>query len=254
MSEAKDKPAKSSGGDDSGAARDSTALAEGSGGEPSDAPDSSAQAGTGALVAQLSAAFCEQVRRALDVELCDDLGSAALAYVDHYLGLLGDEDREPIISLVAANAGAWFGELIRREIGGMWIGDGVDPRRLRLLLEPQFVHFSPVDMAYEAILSAAPEPGDPRVPEGAILDSAFHLRKRPLTGFEHEPADHDWIIDRLSEAPPVPEDQFFSLTGRFETLEQILELLASREIERGREPTRYHLNDYIAALADNSGS
>src|SRR5690606_39766463 len=88
--------------------------------------------------------------------------------------------------------GAWFGELIRREIGGTWIGDGVDPRRLRLLLEPQFVHFSPVDMASEAILSGSLsssdrrsrparrpeaeygrsptsvsiEPGDPRLPDG----------------------------------------------------------------------------------------
>ena len=210
-------------------------------------------AGASALVEQLAAAFVEQVRRALDVDLAataEELGTAALAYVDHYLALSRDEDREPIVSLVAANAGAWFGELVRREIGGTWIGDGVDPRRLRLLLEPAFVHFSPVDMAYEAILSAAIEPGDPRVPDGAVVDSAFHLRKQPAPDHPEEPADHDWIVDRLAEAPPVAEDQYFSLTGRFETLELILELLASRELERGAEPTRYHLNDYVAALTE----
>jgi hypothetical protein len=208
------------------------------------------QSGTVTLVEQLSAAFREQVERALGVALTDELGTTALAFVDHYLSLVRDETREPIVSLVAANAGAWFGELIRREVGGTWIGDGKDPRRLRLLLEPQFVHFSPVDMAYEAIFSAAAEPGDPRLPDGTTLDCAFHLRKQPVG--DQEPADHAWVADRLAEAPPVPEDQYYSLTGRWETLELILELLASRELERGGEPTRYHLNDYVAVLAGGS--
>lgn len=200
---------------------------------------------TTALVEQLTAAFREQIRRALSVELRDELGPTALAFVDHYLAQARDETREPILSLVAANAGAWFGELIRREIGGTWIGDGVDPRKLRLLLEPAFVHCSPIDMAYEAILSATVEPGDPRVPEGASLDAAYHLRK---DGDGEALSDHDWVHERLAETPPLPEDQFFSLTGRFETLALILELLATRDLERGREPTRYHLNDYVAAL------
>jgi hypothetical protein len=241
MSEGKDQLAQTTGDNDSGKARQSSPPV----GERSGEPDSKE---TRALVEQLAAAFREQVSRSLGVELRDEVGATALAYVDHYLTLLRDETREPIISLVAANAGAWFGELIRREIGGTWVGEGLDARRLRLLLEPAFVHFSPIDMAYEAILSGSAESGDPRVPDGAILDSSYHLRKRPLADFEHEPADHDWISERLAESPPLPEDQFFSLTGRFETLQLILELLASRELQRGREPTRYHLNDYIGVL------
>jgi hypothetical protein len=35
---------------------------------------------------------------------------------------------------------------------------------------------------------------------------------------------------------------------RYETLTLILELLATRDVARGREPTRYHLNDYIELL------
>jgi hypothetical protein len=209
--------------------------------------DTSAQ--TTALVSQLSQAFREQIRRALSVDI-DELGPTALAFVDHHLSLARDETREPIVSLVAANAGAWFGELIRREIGGTWIGDGNEPRTLRLLLEPAFVHFSPIDMAYEAILSTTVEPGDPRVPEGASLDSAYHLRKDPSPGFEAELSDHDWVHERLAETPPLPEDQFYSLTGRFESLALILELIASRHAERGSEPTRYHLNDYVAAISN----
>jgi hypothetical protein len=261
MSGPKDKPAKSPEGASSGEAHAAGDSAEpGAVGETGDETPAeiraanlartqpAIQAGTSALVDQLVAAFHEQVRRAINIELRDDIGPTALAFVDHYLSLVRDETREPIVTLVAANAGAWFGELIRREIGGTWIGDGLEPRRLRLLLEPQFVHFSPIDLAYEAIFSGAAEPGDPRVPGGATLDTAYHLRKQPSPDHPDEPADHDWIAERLDEAPPVPEDQFYSLTGRYETLEMILGLLASREQERGREPTRYHLNDYVAAL------
>ncbi len=217
-------------------------------------PPSPAQA----LATQLAAAFAEQIRRAIGVEiepLVERDGEVALAYVDHYLGMLHEEDREPIVSLVAANAGAWFGELIRREIGATWIGDGKDPRKLRLLLEPNFVHLSPVDFAYAAILVGEPEV-DPRLPTGSALDTAYHLRKAErgeANEIEAETeadslSDHAWVMQRLAEVPPLPENEFYSLTGRYETLLLILELLAARHSSLGLEPTRYHLNDYVAAL------
>lgn len=210
---------------------------------------------TQALVEQLAIGFVEQLARAMKLPATPlaEMGTAALAFVDHYLSLLRDEAREPIVTLVAAGAGAWFGELVRREIGGQWIGDGSDPRRLRLLLEPQLVHFSPVDMAYEAIFASEVEPGDPRIPAAAELDGTFHLRKRSANAeaeaeAETELSDHEWVTERLVETSPLPEDQFYSLTVRFETLSLILELLATRDLARGREPTRYHLNDYIEYL------
>jgi hypothetical protein len=223
------------------------------------APAEASPSPTQTLVDQLAITFVEQLARAMKLPATPlaEMGTAALAFVDHYLSLLRDETREPIISLVAAGAGAWFGELIRREIGGQWIGDGSDPRRLRLLLEPQFLHFSPVDMAYEAIFASEVEPGDPRIPAAAELDGTFHLRKRSANAQDEaqdeaqgevELSDHEWVTERLAETSPLPEDQFYSLTVRFETLSMILELLATRDLARGREPTRYHLNDYIEAL------
>ena len=205
---------------------------------------------TQALVEQLQTTFREQLHRALETELSADLGESALAYVDHYLSLIRDEQREPIISLLAAGAGAWFGEFVRARVGGQWIGDAKDPRRLRLLLEAQFIHFSPIDMAYEAIFAASLDPDDARLPPGAVLDGSFHLRKDSETceGEDEALNDHDWVAERLAQTSPLPEDQYYSLTNRFETLTLILELLASRDLARGREPTRYHLNDYVAAL------
>ena len=202
------------------------------------------------LVTQLRASFLEQLRRAIGSELPEDADEAMLAYVDHYLSMLREEQREPIISLVAAGAGAWFGEFVRAIVGGQWIGDGKDPRRLRLLLEIQFVHFSPVDMAYEAIFIGSPDPGDLRLPAATELDGAYHLRKTKDEGAgEDEPSEHDWVSEQLARTAPVPEDQYYSLTGRYETLTLILELLATHAVSHGREPTRYHLNDYVAALA-----
>lgn len=216
-----------------------------------------------ALVQSLAAGLREQIQRSLEFEIGDEASS--LAFIDHYLSMLREEDRPPIVALVAAQAGAWFGELVRREFGAQWIGDGEEPRRLRILLEPAFVHFSPVDMAYEAIFSGPAELTDPRLPPGAELDGAYHLRKRPdeaapsdsteipAEGASPTPAqsEHDWVMERLAETPPMPEDQYYSLTGRFETLQLIVQLLATRRSAQGREPTLYHLNDYVAELTES---
>ena len=55
------------------------------------------------LVHQLRNSFVEQIKRALGVDLPDEL--SALAYVDHYLDGLDSEEREPIVTLVASGAG-----------------------------------------------------------------------------------------------------------------------------------------------------
>lgn len=229
--------AGSAGTDDS--AEDSAARAKGSTGAMAAAQDRAM-----GLVESLAARFREQVERALTVRL--DGSITSLAFVDHYLSLARHEDREPIVSLLAAGAGAYFGELVRREIGGTWVGDGIDPRRLRLLVEPQFVYFSPVDQAYEAIAGKELDADDPRLAPGPVLDSAFGLEpdRDELPG----PADAPWLSERLAELPPVPEDEFHSLTCRFETLQLMLELLAAKHDDEGRPPRRLGLADYVEVL------
>lgn len=214
-----------------------------------------ARAGAERLVAELIANFREQVRRAVGVELDDT--ETSLAFVDHYLRLARDEDREPIVKLVAAGAGAYYGELVARHLGASWIGDGKDPRRLRLLMTPIFLYFSPVDQAIEAIAGHEVEPDDPRHPsDGPILDPGFHLRpsaqSRSDSSDEHrsgEPSDADWLEERLSELPPVPEDEYHSLTCRFETLKLMLELLAAKHASQGREPSELDIDDYLSVFA-----
>ncbi|HET6583143.1 MAG TPA: hypothetical protein VFG69_06845, partial [Nannocystaceae bacterium] len=188
--------------------------------------------------------------------------STSLAFVDHYLRSVRQgerkdarsETRAPILLLVAAEAGAWYGELVRREIGGQWIGDGRDPRSLRLLLRHQWLHFAPVDQALEAVLGPDGDDSD-RMPEGPPLDTAFHARTAAGSpardgagdGTPHDatpPDDASWLAERLLELPPVAEDEYYSLTCRFETLQLVLELLAAKHAGEGRSPREYGLEDY----------
>ncbi len=300
---------------------------------PDALPLSSAQRSQSLLtwVDELSGRFCEQVRRAIGVDLDGSLTS--LAIVDYYLGTLRDEERAPIIELVAAGAGAYFGEVVRREVSGTWIGVLGQPRTLRLLLEPQWMYFAPVDQAYESILGTSVEPDDPRAPEGRPLDAAFHARESALervdgtgdtaddtaddtsddtsdhespevedvvdveddergpkpnvTGKpsdsaarprdpdlsisaargqldgdfaprtqrllpqgedEFDPPDAGWLADQLQRRIGVSEEIYYSLTGRFESLELMLELLAHKHASEGRRPRAYGIDDYLAEL------
>jgi hypothetical protein len=214
-------------------------------------PASSSSPSIGAAAAQLAAALDGQLReavlRAIGVHL--DHSVESLAFVDHYLGMAAGETRPPILSLLAATAGAYYGELVRRHVGGLWIGEASDPRSLRLLLEPQFVYFAPVDQAYDVILRVdLDDDDDPRLPAGAPLDPAF--KPRPVSQHEDPETEPDepWLAARLAALPPVPEDMYYSLTGRYETLLLILELLAIKHASEGRSPRSYGFEDYLAAL------
>lgn len=251
---------------------------------PAAAAGAAARAGTGPvaggtkLAHELADAFRSHVRRALGVGLDDS--ETSLAFVDHYLRTVRSETREPIIALIAAEAGAYYGELVCATIGGTWIGDGRDPRRLRILMRDQFLHFSPVDQALEALLGPRSETDeigeDPalQIP----LDTQFHARQgvappadaraiaaAPAVAPRAEagdgpqaadpaeaegPDDASWLADRLAEVPPVAESEYYSLTCRFETLKLVLELLATKHVAEGRSPREYDIADYVEALAN----
>lgn len=217
--------------------------------------DGSAARAVEALVADLVRAFSDHVARALDARL--DGSVTSLAFVDHYLSLARSEEREPILSLLAAGAGAYYGELVRTEIGATWIGRGTDPRKLRLLMQTQLIHFSPADQAFEAIVGGSLDAIDHRHPPGGGLDTSFHLpsaRTQPRGRSVSTPLLQDdaaWVEERLAELSPVPDDQFYSLTGRFETLQLIMQLLAARHLDAGVAPRTYGVEDYLEIVGAN---
>ncbi len=199
---------------------------------------------------ELVVLYRDQIRRALSVEL--DGSETSLAFVDHHLRSASDEGRTPILSLLAASAGAYYGELVRTLLGGTWIGGGSDPRRLRMLLQYQFIYFSPVDQALEAIAGESLDPGDARLEDAEHFDPAFRLRPVPPDAQGDESHDSVWLQARLSELSPVPEDQFVSLTGRFETLKLMLEFLATKHASEDRQPVEMGVDDYLQAMASNT--
>lgn len=242
----------------------------------SQASDEARTAAVKRLVSDLEQGFRDAVQRSLHFAL--DGSVTSLAIVDHYLEQARGEARPAILALLAAGAGAYFGELVRRELGGLWIGDGSDPRHLRLLLTPEFAYFSPVDIAFAAILGEDPDPEDPRTPPGLPLDISFHLRattqpppnprrlddpdapppdppevevvaERTPPPFDDGSDDASWISARLGELAPVSADQFYSLTTRYETLDLILQLLATRRATGGYDPYTYTVEDYLHAFS-----
>jgi len=203
------------------------------------------------LVDELVGLYRDQVRRALSSDLDDS--ETSLAFVDHHLSTAADEGRTPILSLLAASAGAYYGELVRKLIGGTWIGDGKDPRRLRMLMKYQFIYFSPIDQALEAIAGESLELDDPRLQGADRFDPTFRLRPLPDPP-ELADDDHDavWLTERLSELPEVPESQYVSLTCRFETLKLMHEMLATKHASQGRTPVTLGVEDYLEAIASEA--
>jgi hypothetical protein len=230
------------------------------------------------LVSDLEHNFRDAVQRSMRFNL--DGSVASLAIVDHYLEQARDEQRAPILALLAASAGAYFGELVRNHLGAQWIGDASDPRHLRLLLTPEFAYFSPPTSPSPPSSARTPIPttrAAPPASRSTPRSTCAAPPARPRTRAERDDPDrsaarssrgrrpHDrslsilptddpsddasWIAARLGELSPVSADEFYSLTTRYETLELILQMLASRRAQAGYEPYTYTIDDYLHAFS-----
>ena len=145
----------------------------------------------------------EYVRRAIGVEL--DGTPESLAFVDHYV----ERCRTPaladdLLALTATALGAYFGELAIARFGGHWVLDG-DPASWQVALEVGDLRIRPVAIAALALRSGEVEG----------YDGSLSTR----------PEWMDRLADALAQAPPVDQDYYYSLTGRFETLEHAADLL-----------------------------
>jgi hypothetical protein len=157
------------------------------------------------------------VRRALSVEL--DLSPESLAFVDHYVRTARSPSgklEEDVVRLAAAALGAHFGEVLRAAFGGAWVIDAADaasPERWRLELDPPSLSLHPVALAATALAGEDVAGYDDRV-SPPFRDAAA-------------------LAQLLESTPPVDAEVYYSLTGRFEAIAQMRELLA--EIARRRE-------------------
>jgi len=147
------------------------------------------------------------VRRALGLTL--EYDSDTLPLLDHYLRTVnevqGEGGKAETIQLVVATSGAYFGEVVRRRLGGRWELGGKDIE-WRVVL-PTGLNFAPAGFVAAAIAQADLDD----------LDSEFDAppRMRPYV---------QQALERMGE---VTMEDYYSLCGRLDTLEHVHEVLVA---------------------------
>lgn len=146
------------------------------------------------------------VRRALGVTL--EYDSDTLPLLDHYLRTIDSDvsgGQPATVALVVATSGAYFGEVVRRRLGGRWEVAG-EEAEWRVVL-PTGLNFSPAGFVAAAIAQADLDD----------LDSEFDAppRMRPYV---------QQALERMGE---VSIEDYYSLCGRLDTLEHVHEVLVA---------------------------
>lgn len=177
-------------------------------------------------VAELADACVRFVERKLGVRL--DYSLETLPVLDHYLLEARAEvrDRPELAPLLVHAAGAYFGEVVRRRVASWWHMPSSDPASWQIQAEPVYLWFEPVGMAYDALL------GGDRDEEGMMAK------------LEIEDEDRETLELRLSELPPVDEDEFYALSTRLEVIDIATDVIKARMVESGLGEVVFTAQDY----------
>ena len=142
------------------------------------------------------------VRTALGVAL--EYDSDTLPLLDHYLRTV-PSDQAATVKLVVATAGSYFGEVVRRRLGGRWdmTGEEADWR----VVLPTGLNFSPVGFVASAIAQADLDDLD------SEIDAPPRMRPH--------------VQQTLARMGEVSVEDYYSLCGRLDTLEHVHEVLVA---------------------------
>lgn len=181
-----------------------------------------------AVVEDLALGAFRMVKEKLGFEL--DFTPETLPVLDHFLRELREDGApdDKAVAVVGPCAGAYFGEVVRRSLGGLrWHHPGDDYQRWRLEGVEVFVAFNPIGAALEAIYGEA------------LADWEAHLSLLP---------DQRAIVEEsLAATGPVREDDFHRLAVRYEVLDQSLALLDELG-RRSGEPRTFGPDAYATLL------
>jgi hypothetical protein len=149
-------------------------------------------------VMDLTVACVTSVRNATGLEL--DLTQDTLPLLDHYAAL-ADSPRNEVVSLLAPMCGAYFGELIRRELDdGSWETDLDDHAKWRLSFDRCSLTFNPIGIALEILL------------EQEVGQWGAHL--------EVKPSDQMRVKQALEVFGEVGDRDYHTFAVRYEAIEQ----------------------------------
>lgn len=180
-------------------------------------------------IGELVRACLDYVKRSLGTEL--DFMPETLPLLDHYLGEVREElsAKPELAELTAHAAGAYLGEVLRRQMRGFWRAPSASLHDYQICSSVAFVSVNPFGVAYDALYGSTDHGG-------------------PRSNLRLAPEDHQYIAARLATVPEVPEDQFYLLTTRLEAIEITVEALRARLEEEGYSEIEYTPEDYEAEL------
>jgi hypothetical protein len=180
-------------------------------------------------IGELVRACLDYVKRSLGTEL--DFTPETLPLLDHYLGEVREElsAKPQLAELTAHAAGAYLGEVLRRQMRGFWRAPSASLHDYQICSSVAFVSINPFGVAYDALYASTDHGG-------------------PRSNMRLAPEDHQYIAARLATVPEVPEDQFYLLTTRLEAIEITVEALRARLEEEGYSEIEYTPEDYEAEL------
>jgi hypothetical protein len=128
-----------------------------------------------------------------------------------------------IVELVQSAAGAYLGEVIRRDRGARWVTPA-DRAEWRLCMSTVYCAFNPIGMAREALLL---EPAE-----------GWHAH------FELDPGESEGIEARLRALPAVEEDEYYAPSTRYDVVSIVFEALREGLRSRGLADVRFTPEDY----------
>lgn len=184
-----------------------------------DEPD----AGMPPAVADLVAACVRFVASRYGVPL--DFTSDTLPLLDQYARDARGElsVRPESLDLVSGTIGAYLGEVLRREHGGVWRAEG-DPSTWRVLFSRVFLAFNPIGMAREALTGEEAE------------GFGAHLQL--------DDAERETVEARLRAMPEVDEADFYLPTTRHEVVAIAATALRAKMESSGLGDVRFGPDDY----------
>lgn len=166
------------------------------------------------------------VRRALSLPL--EYDSDTLPLLDHYLRTVPQEE-PATTTLVIATAGAYFGEVVRRRLGGRWEIPTAEERKL---MEAERGNGNGNGHAVPAF-----EGADWRVvlPTGLSFSPAgivaAAIAQADLEDFDSEidapPRMRPYVQQALARMGEVSVEDYYSLCGRLDTVEHLHEVLVA---------------------------
>jgi hypothetical protein len=182
---------------------------------------------TAPSITDLAGACVAAVRNALGIEL--DFTQDTLPLLDHYASQ-ANGPREEILGLVAPMCGAYFGEVLRRNVAeARWVAPDDEYALWRLEFEPCFLYVNPVGLAIEALTQR----------ETAGIGTR-------LSVLDHDRKAVEAALERYGE---VDEQDYFRLSIRYEVIEQVVLTLVTRSKERGEDHTSFGPDVYEAFVA-----